>query len=964
LKPAQGLDPTANGPPDFLQGGGEMARVIATKDWSKTPLGSFESWPQSLRTAVSICLASNFPISMAWGRGCTQIYNDGYWPICAAKHPHSMGQDFRECWSSAWPAIGEAFESAWNGKARFLENQRMFLDRNGYLEETFFTFSFSPIRDESGKVGGLFHPVTETTAQMLSERRIKLLRDIAESATKAHTVLDCCYRVSAVLSTSPFDLPFVLFYLLDEESESLRLAGCVGLEPAGLATPKEIRLIDMQQPWPMSSVLTSGKSQIVEDFAQRLSLVNCGPYPEVPRRAIVMPVLRAGGSRPAGILVAGMSARLPLETSYRSFFDLIASHFATALSNVRAHEEERLRAEALAEVDRAKTVFFSNISHEFRTPLTLMLGPLRAMLDRAGKSIEASVEEVNLVYKNGLRLLRLVNALLEFSRIEAGRVLAHFEPVDLPSFTTELASLFRAAIEKAGLRLDIDCPPLSRAVYVDRAMWEKIFLNLLSNALKFTFEGEILVALREYAEGVELLVADTGIGIPTDALPHLFERFYQVDSAQGRSAEGTGIGLSMVQELVKLHGGHIRVESKLGEGSTFTLTLPFGHSHLPTDHVLPPQSSAVTMQAEAFLDEATRWLTDHSGENANQRDEHPDLAQPKRGRILLADDNADMRLYVKRVLESDFEVEAVANGEEALQSALARPPDLVLSDIMMPILDGLGLLSALRKDPRTSSIPLVLLSARAGEESRIEGLQSGADDYLTKPFGARELLARVRTNVELSKLRAELLRQEENRRTADQMERQWATFDTLLSHTPDHVYQLDSRGRFVYANRSLLKFWGKDAGSLTGANIFDLGLPAESANAFNQQWQYVVSSGKPAKHEAEFLDSGGRTICYEYILTPIAAPDGSVDWVAGISRDITERKVAENELKTSLDEKTALLREVHHRVKNNLQIISSLLSMQASKLTDQYSVAQLRDSEQRVMSMALIHEQLYATASR
>ena len=192
------------------------------------------------------------------------------------------------------------------------------------------------------------------------------------------------------------------------------------------------------------------------------------------------------------------------------------------------------------------------------------------------------------------------------------------------------------------------------------------------------------------------------------------------------------------------------------------------------------------------------------------------------------------------------------------------------------------------------------------------------------------------------------------------MERQWATFDTLLSHTPDHVYQLDSRGRFVYANRSLLKFWGKDAGSLTGANIFDLGLPAESANAFNQQWQYVVSSGKPAKHEAEFLDSGGRTICYEYILTPIAAPDGSVDWVAGISRDITERKVAENELKTSLDEKTALLREVHHRVKNNLQIISSLLSMQASKLTDQYSVAQLRDSEQRVMSMALIHEQLYA----
>ena len=222
LKPARALEKPAASQLDFLFGGGEMARVIAAKDWSKTPLGPMETWPQSLRTTVSLCLASNFPISLVWGKGCTQIYNDGYWPICGAKHPLSMGQDFRECWASPWPAIGEAFESAWAGEACFLENQRMFLDRNGYLEETFFTFSFSPIRDESGQVGGLFHPVTETTTQMLSERRTKTLRDMAASAANALSVEEYCRKTSAALAENRFDIPFSLLYLFDKEEPILR----------------------------------------------------------------------------------------------------------------------------------------------------------------------------------------------------------------------------------------------------------------------------------------------------------------------------------------------------------------------------------------------------------------------------------------------------------------------------------------------------------------------------------------------------------------------------------------------------------------------------------------------------------------------------------------------------------------------------------------------------------------------
>jgi len=246
------------------------------------------------------------------------------------------------------------------------------------------------------------------------------------------------------------------------------------------------------------------------------------------------------------------------------------------------------------------------------------------------------------------------------------------------------------------------------------------------------------------------------------------------------------------------------------------------------------------------------------------------------------------------------------------------------------------------------------------DDSLKDCLQAGADDYLTKPFGARELLARVRTNVELSKLRAEFLRQEEGRRSADQMERQWRSFDTLLSHTPDHVWQFDRNGRFIYANRSMLNRWGKTKESSADAKVFDLDLPVEVAFAFQNQLSQVIKDRHPARREVEFIDLQGKTVCFEYILTPILAHNGTVEWVAGISRDITERKSAENSLKNSLDEKTALLREVHHRVKNNLQIISSLLAMQASKLEDESSRAHLTDSERRVMSMALVHEQLYS----
>jgi len=754
MAPRQRIVPSS-APRDWLIGGGEMGKLIRSMDWNRTPLGPIVSWPQSLRTTVSLCLSSNFPISLAWGPGLVQIYNDGYWPICGAKHPESMGQHFRECWATAFPVIGDAFERALAGETSFLEDQRMFLDRNGYAEETFFTFSFSPIRDETGGVGGLFHPVTETTGKMLAERRTRALRDLAARTGKAQTIEEVYVLGAETLAGFELDIPFALFYGLDDSGRVARLVAHAGLRPGTPASPAVLELDHASgASWPLADALRSREVRRVVDLSGRFGSFACGPYAEPPQTAFVLPILPPGTERAIGILVAGASARLPEDEIYRAFFDLVAASVTTAVANARAHEEERRRAEALAEIDRAKTAFFSNVSHEFRTPLTLLLGPLEDELaEQANPLPEARRERLETAHRNSLRLLKLVNSLLDFSRIEAGRVQASYEPTDLAGYTAELAGVFRSAVERAGLALEVDCPPLPEPIYVDREMWEKVVLNLLSNAFKHTFEGGIGVRLGRVGDHVELTVADTGVGIPAEEHLRLFERFHRVKGARSRSHEGTGIGLALVKELVSLHGASVSVESREGEGSTFTVRLKTGREHLPEDRIGKARTQASTAaRAAAFVDEALHWLPEADLPIRSQQ-RSGEASTGTRSRILLADDNADMRDYVRRLLVERYEVRAVPDGAAALAAALDEPPDLVLSDVMMPALDGFGLLRELRTHEATRSVPIILLSARAGEEAAIEGLDAGADDYIAKPFSARELLARVRTHLELAKAR-------------------------------------------------------------------------------------------------------------------------------------------------------------------------------------------------------------------
>ncbi|ADO71663.1 Sensor protein [Stigmatella aurantiaca DW4/3-1] len=739
-----------------------MGKLIRSMDWSQTPLGPVESWPQSLRTTVSLCLSSTFPILIAWGPEHVQIYNDSYRPICGAKHPQSMGQRFRECWASALPAVGGVFDRAQQGEGSYIENLRMFLDRYGYLEEAFMTFSFSPIRDESGKVGGLFHPITEVTDKMISARRTQALRSLSEQFGKTQTLQQVWDTTAKAYGEYELDLPFLLFYQLDAAGKQAHRVGAAGIALDTAAAPAVLGIDEQTAAWPLARMLQFRQIEQVDDLGERFDSLPCGPYPEAPTTALLIPITPPGMTFPLGFLVAGVSARRALDSTYRAFYELLETTFTTAVSNVRAYEQEQQRAAALAEIDRAKTAFFSNVSHEFRTPLTLMLGPLEDSLSSHSEPLTPSQRErQQLIHRNALRLLKLVNTLLDFSRLEAGRVKATYRATNLPKLTADVASAFRSAMEKAGLNYRVTVPDSLEPVYVDHDMWEKIVLNLISNAFKFTFHGEVEVKLTQLEGRVRLTVRDTGTGVPEAELPRLFERFHRVETTQGRTFEGTGIGLALIMELVKMHGGILGVQSVENRGSAFHVELPLGRAHLPQERVASEEGpSEPGTLSVSFVEEALRWLPEPA---ANEGPPTPGaaplpsplMAQGSRPRVLVADDNSDMRGYIRSLLDPTCVVETVQDGEAAYQAILDSPPDLVLSDVMMPRLDGFGLLQKVRENPKTQGVPLILLSARAGEEARIEGLQAGANDYLVKPFSARELLARIENAVRLARERSE-----------------------------------------------------------------------------------------------------------------------------------------------------------------------------------------------------------------
>jgi PAS domain S-box-containing protein len=939
----------------IFPGDGEMSRRVREFDWSSSSLGAIEDWPTSLQTIVRVMLDSRYAMWLGWGPNLTFFYNDAYATMTLGpKHPWALGKPAREVWSEIWNDIGpRAASVVRTGKATWDEGLLLILERQGFPEETYHTFSYSPVPDGEGGVGGMLCVVTEDTERSIGERRLQTLRELAARTNDLGKSAEAaCATAGQILANNAHDVPMALIYLLDDRGERAILAAHAGVDANTRMSPRTVDIGAADCAWPFAKVIAEKRPVEVNDLVGKFGDSPKGPWPEPSSRAIVIPLAKSGQSQLAGFFVVAASSRRPFVESYRAFFDLLASQIATVVANAQVYEQEKRRAESLAALDRAKTAFFSNISHEFRTPLTLMLTPVEELLARSHTDLSpATKRELEVVHRNGLRLLRLVNSLLDFSRIEAGRVRAVFQPTNLAAFTVELSSVFRAATERAGLRLTVNCPKISEPVYVDRDMWEKIVLNLLSNAFKFTFDGEIAVELKTRNNTAELTISDTGIGVAAEELPRLFERFHRIENARGRTHEGSGIGLALVQELVKLHGGSVHAESKLGAGTTFIVSIPLGCNHISPD-MIHESRQMTAVGARPFVEEALRWFPDdnelevESLANAFSVYETLPVAvaglngDDGRPRVLIVDDNADMRHYLVRLLSERYAVEAATDGEAALSAVGRQLPDLILTDVMMPRLDGFGLLSAIRADPRTAGLPIIMLSARAGEESRVEGMEAGADDYLVKPFSSKEVVARVEAHLNMARVRSE---------AATALRNQAERLRIVQDQAPIGICEVDMTGRFLRVNDRFCDITGYPREELLRTSFQNISHPDDIEIDSENYILLQKTDASSYRLEKRYIHKEGHAVWIELYGFVARDPNGAPQFGVALVLDISERKRAE-------EHQQLLLNELNHRVKNTLAIVQSIATQ---TLRDSADPNVFKTTfNQRLMVLARVHNLL------
>ena len=553
--------------------------------------------------------------------------------------------------------------------------------------------------------------------------RLGILARLADAVALADAPEEVAARAAAVLRHNDTDTPLV--YVLDvltqnygERSASVSSSGPVADPTGPHAAAAHALAVAATNSGRLETLPLNSPDDIVELYAR--------------------PIVEPGQFAPSLVIVVGSSSRLNNDGEFADYLELAAALIGAGLSGLRELALERQHSETLRELDAAKSAFLANVSHELRTPLSLISAPLQEVLSDEAITGRAR-ERLVLVRGNVVRLSRMVDAMLDFSRMEAGRIVPNLTEVDVAAQLRSLAAGFGPAIERAGLEFTVDLPNLPQPGQLDRDIVERIVLNLLSNALKYTPQGSVLLELRPLPGGFEVAVTDTGLGIAVRDQERVFARFEQLARrSQARSSEGAGIGLAMVKELTELLGGAVELRSAHGRGSTFTVQLPY----------LPPQHPQVTEGArsitprgvEAFLAEVDGWEMPIAPTV-------PVEASGRRPRLLIAEDSADMARYLAEVLADSYEIESVADGLLALAAARQRRPDALLTDVMMPGLDGFALVAEIRSDPQLKDLPVVMLSARAGQEAAVTGLERGADDYVVKPFDLADLRARLASNI-------------------------------------------------------------------------------------------------------------------------------------------------------------------------------------------------------------------------
>ncbi|BGO94298.1 hypothetical protein NBRC10512_002748 [Rhodotorula toruloides] len=1001
----------------------EMGLRIRNHPWHETAVGPIESWPPELRTMVSSILASPFRECILWGPEYTILYNDHYVETAGEKHPALLGLPCKEGWKEIWDGLDGIAKRTMAGETCFFRDHYLAMERLGFVEETYHTFSYAPFYSHDGKALGILNLSIETTATVIAARHLATVRDLVSNTSLARTVDDFAECALRSLANNPYDLPFVALYTVSEVDSKptkkevragynrsnrriikLENRGTTGI-PEGhpflihealvdITPPKSRqssssastgtgstatmrdRLLDAATLSPASAAgspaapsSSSGSSGSISGFSAHAAFLRCeeaangwswpleeacvkrdpvlvedlGPLAETldrsrgwsypARQAVVLPVfVEANQVVPAAVLVLGVNSMGRYDHLLETFHNLVARHVAIGLFAVLAAEQDRKRAEELVRLDRAKSSFFSSISHELRTPLTLILGPLEDILSGSEKEkLDPSQrDKLQLVQRHSNRLLTMVNKLLDFSSIEGGRMNFKYRPVQIGALTRDIAVLFRDAIERTKIKYTVECdddPADCLPIYMSPDIWEKICFNLIGNSFKYCIKGEITVTLRSTRAEAVLSVKDTGIGIPESELGKIFERFHRIE-ANSRMATGTGIGLALTLELVKLVGGQLEVESELGKGSIFTVRLQRGHTHLPIEQVdHTPEDTDFVAQFQnrnlAFVEDAASWRYDAEAEAAleivpmssdsstagtvagseqgnssgsGSGEDYlsgPDVLSLKNRTVVLVDDSRDLRTYISSLLSKHFNVVAFADPREALNYINSTPPSLVLTDAMMPYISGRELTSIIRRNPQTALIPIIMVSAQAGTEARAEALEGGVDDYLAKPFQARELLARVRVHLQLGLMRVELERRVEERTRAliesEARNRALAERYSMLSTvSPVGVIQISPKGEILYGNPRWYEIVGMPINRPL-SEWTEWVTPDDQPKVMHL-WKLATEGGTADTSERQFRFTNGRWAQLEIrASTEVGLPDGYV----GALTDITRQKEVE-----------------------------------------------------------------------
>ncbi|GAA5932140.1 uncharacterized protein JCM15063_001133 [Sporobolomyces koalae] len=993
-------------------GSSEMAVRIKEHAWSKTELGPLSEWPVSLRTTISSIIASPFRECILWGQNKLIIYNDRYIETAGLKHPDLLGTSARECWAELWDELEPVANRALQGETVSFHDHFLTMERDGFLEETYHSFTYAPLRDGgSGDVVGILNLSNESTAAVVASRRLSTVRDLIHHTSLARTVEEFATSAMKAIAKNPYDVPFAILYHVDEiqskpttkeiragkttsERKLIKLSckGSVGvshdhpflvheafcdLTPArsrnsssssastattssSSATAMDIRdrLIDSSSStasstppgrtsspqarakpawtWPFEEACLKRETVQVDDLGDLVDSLDERGWDTRPKSAIVIPIrIDTEASAPSAVIVLGvnpMAKRLAENPLMKTFFDLISRHIAIGLFAVLAAEQDRRRAEELLSLDRAKSSFFSSVSHDLRTPLTLILSPLGDLLEPAQRRLlhPNHAEKLVLVQKSATRLLNMVNKLLDFSSVENGRMSFRFTPVRIGNLTRELASLFVDAMEKAGIDYTLECdedPADAQPIYLSPDLWEKIMMNILGNALKYTQRGSIAVKLKSTRGEAVLSVKDSGVGIPRDELGNIFERFHRVQSSSRATAMSTGIGLALTLELVKLIGGQLEVESELGVGSIFTVRLSRGYSHLPIEQVDHQSSESITYSAGrnlSVVEEAAGWRLDtladspsatpsaatpsaalsrpppsassqHSGSGSGEDYlGSEDVLSLKNRTIVLVDDSRDLRNYMSSLLSTQFTVVPFSSPIDALEYIKTAPPSLLVTDSMMPGMSGMELTREIRSDPRVSLLPIIMVSAQAGSEAKAEALEGGLDDYLVKPFPPRELVARARIHVQLGLMRVELEKRVEERTRAliesESRNRALAErYSTLSTVSPVGIVQISQERDLVYANPAWFDISGHNPDAPLSAWKEDV--VAEHLPKLDRLWKSVVEDGQAVDvPDRQFLFKSGKWAQLEIrASTEVGLPAG---WVGALT-DITQQKKIE-----------------------------------------------------------------------